>query len=92
MGVINLSTQTGRDVVYIGRPSKWGNPFKVGVDGTRGEVIEKYRDHVLSTPELMGSLYELEGKDLGCWCKPNPCHGDVLEELLQRQTLDNLFK
>lgn len=92
MVVVNLSTHQGRDVVHIGRPSKWGNPFRIGVDGTRREVIEKYRDHVLNSPELLASLNELRGKDLGCWCKPLPCHGDVLEELLASQPLDQLFK
>lgn len=68
--------------VYIGRPGKWGNPFEIGKDGTREEVIEKYRAYILSKPILLESLPELDGKVLGCWCKPRPCHGDVLAELL----------
>lgn len=71
--------------VYIGRPSKWGNPFKIGVDGTRREVIEKYEQYILNSPHLLNSLHELEGKVLGCWCKPNPCHGDVLVKLVNRK-------
>ena len=67
--------------VYIGRPSKWGNPFVIGKDGTRGEVIEKYRRWILNQPELMKSLVELKNKTLGCWCDPSPCHGEVLIEL-----------
>lgn len=67
--------------VYIGRPSKWGNPFAIGKDGTRKEVIEKYRQYILSNEKLMKDLPELEGKVLGCWCKPKACHGDVLKEL-----------
>src|SRR5215469_11727129 len=71
--------------VYIGRQirflrllrSKWANPFKIGRDGTRAEVISKYRDHLLSAPELMAALPELRGKDLACWCAPEPCHGEV---------------
>ena len=66
------------DSVYIGRPSKWGNPFRSGVDGTRSEVIAKFKDHLYSSPELMRSLPELIGKDLVCWCKPKACHGDIL--------------
>jgi hypothetical protein len=69
--------------VYIGRPSKWGNPFKSGRDGTLEEVIEKYREYVLGNAFLMGSLPELKGKTLGCWCKPKRCHGDVLVELAE---------
>ncbi len=64
--------------VYIGRSSKWGNPFEIGKDGTRREVIEKYEEWVKTQPELMASLSELRGKVLGCWCAPKPCHGDVL--------------
>lgn len=64
--------------VYIGRPSKWGNPFVIGPDGTREQVIEKYRQYLLTSPELLAALPALRGKILGCWCSPNPCHGDVL--------------
>jgi len=71
--------------VYIGRPSKFGNPFEIGKDGTRKEVIEKYRKYILSNKELMDSLHELEGKVLGCWCKPQACHGDVLVELIENK-------
>lgn len=67
--------------IYIGRPSKWGNPFVVGQDGTREEVVQKYREWVVQQPELMDSLNELKGKTLACWCSPLPCHGDVLAEL-----------
>ena len=69
--------------VYIGRPSKWGNPFKSGRDGTLEEVLEKYYDHIMSRPDLLAALPELEGKVLGCWCNPKPCHGDILVGLLQ---------
>jgi hypothetical protein len=51
--------------IYIGRPSKWGNPFLIGKDGSRDEVIEKYRKYILNKPELMASLHELSGKTLG---------------------------
>lgn len=67
--------------VYIGRPSKWGNPFAIGRDGNRVEVIEKYRQWVQEQPELMAALPELAGKVLGCWCAPQMCHGDVLVAL-----------
>jgi hypothetical protein len=67
--------------VYIGRPSKWGNPYHIGQDGTRGETIAKYRAYILTRPDLLAELGELRGKRLGCWCAPLPCHGDVLAEL-----------
>jgi hypothetical protein len=69
--------------VYIGRPYFWGNPYRVGVDGTREEVISKYREWLLSRPDLLARLPELKGKILGCWCKPQVCHGDVLAELAE---------
>jgi hypothetical protein len=64
--------------VYVGRPSKWGNPYLVGRDGTREEVIQKYEEWLVQNEELMGQLEELQGKDLICWCAPEACHGDVL--------------
>lgn len=68
--------------VYIGRPSKWGNPFKIGTDGSREDVIRKYRTWILANTSLIKQLRsELRGKTLGCWCRPNACHGDVLAEL-----------
>jgi len=67
--------------VYIGRPSKWGNPFEIGPDGSREEVIAKFETWVKTQPRLMKDLHELKGKVLGCWCHPKPCHGDVLEHL-----------
>ena len=68
--------------VYIGRPSKWGNPFVIGKDGDRNEVCEKYRQYILKQEHLLKSLSELEGKTLGCWCHPAKCHGDILAELI----------
>ena len=67
--------------VYIGRPSKWGNPFAIGRDGNREEVIAKYEEWVKKQPHLMAALPELKGKVLGCWCAPQACHGDVLAKL-----------
>jgi predicted glycosyltransferase involved in capsule biosynthesis len=64
--------------VYIGRGSKWGNPFMIGKDGTREEVIKKFKDYLLSNTKLMEDLEELRGKTLGCFCSPKPCHGHVL--------------
>jgi uncharacterized protein DUF4326 len=70
--------------VYIGRPSKWGNPFKIGVDGTREQVIDLYEGWLLDQPQLMAALGELVGKTLGCWCAPYCCHGEVLVRLAAR--------
>lgn len=68
--------------VYIGRPSKWGNPFVIGKDGDRDEVIQKYREWLIRQPALVAQAKaELAGKDLVCFCVPCACHGDVLMEI-----------
>lgn len=76
--------------VYIGRPSKWGNPFTHISDRktraefvveSREEAVAAYRAWIVEQPALMAALHELEGKTLGCWCKPQSCHGDILAEL-----------
>jgi Domain of unknown function (DUF4326) len=76
--------QVGRhaapDRVYVGRPSKWGNPFVLGRDGSRDDVIAKYRAWIVRQPALMAALHELHGKDL-VWCSPERCHAEVLVEL-----------
>lgn len=68
--------------VYIGRPSKWGNPFVIGVHGDREAVIRMYREFIMGNQRLLDDLHELDGKTLGCYCVPKACHGDVLVELL----------
>lgn len=78
--------------IDIRRPAKWGNPFRIGEDGTRSEVIEKFRQWVISQPELMNDLEELRGKRLGCWCSPKPCHGDVLIDLLKEKDLNTMME
>ncbi len=82
--------------VYIGREvpehdipnSKWGNPFILAndSDAERQRSISAFREWVMTQPELMSSLGELQGKRLGCWCAPKPCHGDVLAELADAPT------
>ena len=89
----SFNPETNPNDVYIGRwssskhglflESKWANPFKEGRDGTREEVISKYRKHLLNRPDLMAALPELVGKRLGCWCIPNACHGNILKDLVE---------
>lgn len=76
------------DAVYIGRGSKWGNPYVIGKHGTREEVIKMYREDLEAAfakhPEKFKEhLKELVGKDLVCFCKPKACHGDVLKEYVE---------
>ena len=68
--------------VYVGRPTKWGNPYEVGKDGPKGLVVAKYRTWLESHPELKEqAVKELRGKILGCWCSTSPCHAEVLAEV-----------
>jgi hypothetical protein len=76
--------------VYIGRgrcprtgePGRWGNPFRIGRDGSRAEVIAKHRRWLWSEIDAgridLDELAALNGKVLGCWCEPQPCHGALL--------------
>jgi hypothetical protein len=73
------------DAVFVGRPSKWGNPFVIGKDGTRDDVVAKYRSWVGTQPHLLNALDELRGKDLICFCAPENCHGLVLLELANKR-------
>lgn len=75
--------------VYIGRPGMWGNPFIVGRDGTREQVIKKFTEWMLASQDpravnMRLHIHTLKGKILGCWCKPQACHGDVLAHLADK--------
>lgn len=80
--VVNLKDPSFTYDVFIGRPSKWGNPYKIGRDGTREEVIAKYRAFIATSPEAqLEAREELRGKVLACYCAPLACHGDVLAQI-----------
>lgn len=65
--------------VYVGRPSKWGNPFVLEFEGERDEVLEKYRAWLAQRPDLIAAARrDLAGKVLGCFCHPKACHAHVL--------------
>jgi len=71
--------------VYIGRGSIYGNPFVIGKDGDRAEVIRKYANYASKFSK--SQLDKLKGKVLGCYCKPLACHGDVLVNLIEKQDI-----
>jgi hypothetical protein len=70
--------------VYIGRPSPLGNPFPLHdpSDGqARQDVIERYEKWFLeriSDTGFRDLVEEVRDRDLGCWCAPRACHGDVI--------------
>jgi|SRR5882757_5098859 len=76
-----------KDVVYIGRPSKWGNPYKLKIDNekSRREVLLAFEEYaVIKLKQNPDWLEPLRGKDLVCYCAPKMCHGDVLLKLANR--------
>lgn len=75
-----------KGAVYVGRPTKWGNPFEIGKHGDRSSVINQYKNYALSRyldekDVFARDIVELAGKDLVCWCAPKACHADFLLEL-----------
>jgi len=67
--------------LYIGRGSPWGNPFVIGVDGSRIEVIQQYSQYAINTQYFHDAITEFVfcDKKLVCYCAPNNCHGDFLK-------------
>lgn len=71
--------------VNIMRPGPWGNPFVIGVDGDRNEVLSKYASTVLSQEGFKEKVVSaLRGKTLVCCCAPQPCHGLYLASAANR--------
>ena len=69
--------------------SKWNNPFSMKVCNDDRELcVQKFKDYIQSKKEFIDSLHELKGKNLGCWCYPQKCHGDVLIELINKHCKD----
>ena len=91
MILLNKKTQTPpKDGVYIGRGSPLGNPYPIGVVGTRDEVIEMYRLYLLNELELRNpiillALHKLNADSkLVCFCSPKHCHGEIIDDLWNR--------
>lgn len=90
--VVNINSGEKYDI-YIGRGSKWGNPFthREGTSAivkvsSREEAIECYKNYIEATPELLqAAKKELKGKILGCHCVPLPCHGEVLLKIANEE-------
>jgi hypothetical protein len=75
--------------VYCAQPGPFGNPFHIGIHGTRAEVIAMYNTWIRGQPKLMARLPELKGKVLGCWCREGQrCHCDCLLALLKEQGIE----
>lgn len=71
---------------YIGRPGPFGNPFIIGHHGDREEVVQRFKEWIYKPEQLTlrnKMRRELRGKDLVCFCAPLPCHGEVIELLVE---------
>jgi hypothetical protein len=88
--VVNIALGHRYDV-YIGRAGKghdgyFGNPFRLTQGESRGSTLEKYKSYFFNRletdPEFKRRIHELKGKTLGCFCKPHPCHGDIIAAYL----------
>lgn len=75
------------DIIYIGRGSIWGNPYRMSDSRTRDDVVEAYRRYLWSAIRngvvTKDMLKELDGKRLACYCFPQRCHGDVLKAAIE---------
>ncbi|GAB6120034.1 DUF4326 domain-containing protein [Dysgonomonas termitidis] len=78
--------------VYIGRAGKgqdgyFGNPFPLEDKSARGSTLEKYKEYfhkrIQADPQFREKVHALKGKRLGCFCKPHPCHGDIIAGYLE---------
>ncbi len=94
--IVNKKSFKG-DGYYVGRPSPLGNPFEIDQDGTRDEVIEKYKEwlreqwvengYVRRELEKLAMLYKTIGKlILICWCAPQACHAEVIKDAIEKIT------
>lgn len=75
-------------VRYPLEDSIWANPYKITETQSREQVLKLYYEYIeeklKSNPKLVKELMKLDGKKLGCWCKPECCHGDILVELINK--------
>jgi hypothetical protein len=88
-GKFKKELEGNANYLYIGRGTIWGNRFKLkehGGEYTREEAIALYEEEIRTKPELLAQLPTLKGKTLGCHCKPEACHGDILIKLLTEAT------
>lgn len=99
--VVNIKNYKSDDYIYVGRPSKWGNPYSSKDSElaerveNREESLKKYREYILNNLSLVDELiYEMNQNSitkLGCWCKPSNCHADILVELINEKKYKSIF-
>jgi len=101
VNLINIRGYTNDDYIYVGRPSRYGNPYSSKEDslgeyvGTKDEAINRYEkyidenDHLID--ELISELKEKNTNKIGCWCSPSRCHGDVLKQRIELRGYESII-
>jgi len=88
--VVNLRDKPARPYCRIDRVTIYGNPFVIGPDGDREQVLRSYavyfEDRIQRDARFRAAVLALKGKRLACWCAPEMCHGDIIVEWLQQQS------
>lgn len=87
-----VNTKHNEYDIYIGRGTKYGNPFRIGVDGNRKEVLEKFRNYLNENIQLQKDVMKLKGLILGCHCSPLDCHGDIIAEFIENRVIHDFQK
>lgn len=86
-GIVFIKDEKGDKKRFPEKDSIWANPFKITKEDNRNTVILKYEEYIRKklkeNPKLVDELLLLKGKNLGCWCHPEPCHGDILVKLIE---------
>ncbi len=94
--IVNIKSKE-KYTLYIGRENKYynleksifSNPYVIGKDGNREEVIEKFRIFAENNKEILDNLHLIDNQILGCYCYPEKCHGEILIELRKKQVMEN---
>jgi len=79
--------ESDQQYVFIGRPSIWGNPARLSVF-SREDCLTRFENYASASKTIMTRIHELSGKHLVCFCKPLPCHGDVLVRLFNKNIIN----
>ena len=89
-GIVFVKTDGDGKERFPKQDSIFANPFKVGKNYTLDQSLEQYEEYIKkrldNEPDLVQKLLGLQGKHLGCWCKPNKCHGDILLKMITKYT------
>ena len=99
--VINVKNYESTDYIYIGRPSKYGNPYSsketnlATIVESKEESLRKYEEYIDENPNLIDSIIKEMNNDkihkLGCWCTPGKCHGDIIIKKINDRKYTSIF-